>query len=119
MTREKLRVVALGGALAAAMLTGLSACSTAPNPTMNDPRPVPSRLYAILEAPSNLGLRRPDSGREPGVRRLPEALEAAGFSRRNRSRNSSTCSGGPSNSAIRPSLEFFTHPAKPNSVARR
>jgi arginase len=90
MTREKLRVVALGGSLAAAMLTGLSACSSAPamDPTagypitMNDPRPVPSRLYAILEAPSNLGLRRPGPGREPGVRRLPEALEAAGFSRR-------------------------------------
>jgi arginase len=89
MTRKRLRVVVLCGALAAGMPAGLSACSTAPagDPTiktikMNDPRLVPSRAYALLEAPSNLGLRRPSPGREPGVRRLPEALEAAGFSRR-------------------------------------
>ncbi len=74
----------LGRALAAVMLTGLSACSTAPagDSTMKDPRLVHRRPYAVLEAPSNLGLRRPDPGREPGVRRLPEALEAAGFSQR-------------------------------------
>ncbi len=33
----------------------------------------------IIEAPSNLGLRPPAPGREPGVRRMPDALRAAGL----------------------------------------
>lgn len=33
----------------------------------------------VLDAPSNLGLRPPHPGREPGVRRLPEALRGAGL----------------------------------------
>lgn len=34
----------------------------------------------LIEAPSNLGLKEPAPGVEPGVRFLPEALEKAGFS---------------------------------------
>src|SRR5262245_61836227 len=37
------------------------------------------RPIVVLQAPSNLGLRPPAPGREPGVRRLPEALLAAGI----------------------------------------
>ncbi|MPY87353.1 MAG: hypothetical protein GEU99_05480 [Luteitalea sp.] len=40
------------------------------------------RGYAVIEAPSNLGLRPPRPGAQPGVRHLPEVLEAAGFSKR-------------------------------------
>jgi arginase len=36
-------------------------------------------LLAVLDAPSNLGLRPPAPGREPGVRRLAEALRACGI----------------------------------------
>jgi len=49
----------------------------------DSPEPVGhQRIYAVIEAPSNLGLRPPRPGAQPGVRRLPEALEAAGFSKR-------------------------------------
>ncbi len=37
------------------------------------------QTISILEAPSNLGLKPPAPGREPGVRRLPDALKAAGI----------------------------------------
>jgi arginase len=37
------------------------------------------RPLEIVEAPSNLGLRPPAPGRQPGVRRMPEALRAAGL----------------------------------------
>lgn len=40
--------------------------------------PPPARIVAI-DAPSNLGLRPPRPGHEPGVRRLPEALRGAGL----------------------------------------
>jgi arginase len=36
-------------------------------------------IPTIIEAPSNLGLKPPRPGAEPGVRRLPEALAAAGL----------------------------------------
>jgi arginase len=36
----------------------------------------------ILESPSNLGLREPSPGREPGVRKLPAWLKAYGFHQR-------------------------------------
>jgi arginase len=39
-------------------------------------------VTVIVEAPTNLGLRPPMAGREPGVRGLPEALEAHGLRRR-------------------------------------
>lgn len=48
------------------------------------PRPatVGERPIRVIEAPTNLGLKPPRPGREPGTRRLPEALAAAGlFSR--------------------------------------
>jgi arginase len=37
------------------------------------------RRLVVIEAPSNLGLKPPRPGAEPGVRRLPEALAAAGL----------------------------------------
>lgn len=37
------------------------------------------RSVLVIEAPSNLGLKPPRQGVEPGVRRLPEALAAAGL----------------------------------------
>jgi arginase len=37
------------------------------------------RRLAVIEAPSNLGLKPPAPGREPGVRRLPEAMARAGL----------------------------------------
>jgi arginase len=40
---------------------------------------VTNRPLAVLDAPSNLGLRPPAPGREPGVRRLAAALRAAGI----------------------------------------
>jgi arginase len=38
-----------------------------------------TRPLEIVEAPSNLGLAPPAPGREPGCRRMPEALRAAGL----------------------------------------
>lgn len=46
-------------------------------PAMPMPRSTP--VIAVLDAPTNLGLRPPRPGREPGVRRLPDALRAAGL----------------------------------------
>ena len=37
------------------------------------------RCVRVIEAPSNLGLKPPRPGVEPGVRRLPEALASAGL----------------------------------------
>ena len=34
---------------------------------------------AVIDAPSNLGLRPPGPGREPGVRRLASALRGRGI----------------------------------------
>lgn len=38
-----------------------------------------ARPVSVLDAPSNLGLRPPAPGREPGVRRLPDALRREGL----------------------------------------
>ena len=35
--------------------------------------------FSVLDAPSNLGLRPPAPGVEPGVRRLADALRACGL----------------------------------------
>jgi arginase len=43
------------------------------------PPPRLSAPVAVLDAPSNLGLMPPAPGREPGVRRLPDALRARGL----------------------------------------
>src|SRR5512134_2274779 len=45
----------------------------------NLPTFVAERAVVIVEAPSNLGLMPPAPGREPGVRRMPEALARAGL----------------------------------------
>ncbi len=42
---------------------------------------MPTRPIILVEAPSNLGLRPPAPGREPGVSGLPAALRAAGLAR--------------------------------------
>jgi arginase len=38
-----------------------------------------SRTVTILSAPSNLGLKPPAAGKEPGVRRMPDVLKANGM----------------------------------------
>jgi arginase len=38
-----------------------------------------TRTLTVIDAPSNLGLRPPAPGVEPGVKRLPDALRAAGL----------------------------------------
>jgi arginase len=43
------------------------------------PAAVGGKPLVVVEAPSNLGLMPPAPGREPGVRRLPEALALAGL----------------------------------------
>lgn len=43
------------------------------------PATVGDRAIVVIEAPSNLGLRPPRRGQEPGTRRLPEALAAVGL----------------------------------------
>lgn len=35
--------------------------------------------YSLIEAPTNLGLKPPIPGKQPGVRRMPDALKAAGI----------------------------------------
>ncbi|MBT2745957.1 MULTISPECIES: arginase family protein [unclassified Lysobacter] len=42
---------------------------------------------AVIDAPSNLGLRPPRPGVEPGVRRMPDALRATGLVQRLRARD--------------------------------
>lgn len=42
---------------------------------------------AVIDAPSNLGLRPPRTGVEPGVRRMPDALRATGLVQRLRARD--------------------------------
>lgn len=39
----------------------------------------PRRPYSLIEAPTNLGLKPPVRGKQPGVRRMPDALKAAGI----------------------------------------
>jgi arginase len=43
---------------------------------------IDGRPLVVVEAPSNLGLKPPSPGREPGVCRLPEALTEAGLPER-------------------------------------
>jgi arginase len=58
----------------------VAACGgTAPDAMTILPKPVP---IAILDAPSNLGLRPPAPGVEPGARKLASALRATGLVRR-------------------------------------
>jgi arginase len=47
---------------------------------------VGSRPVVVIEAPSNLGLKPPAPGREPGVRRLPETIRRAGLDERLKAR---------------------------------
>jgi arginase len=47
--------------------------------SMQGRAPRTRRPLELVEAPSNLGLRPPAPGRQPGVRRMPEALRAAGL----------------------------------------
>jgi arginase len=66
--------------LSAATLV-LAACggTAAPPEAMTAP---PTTAIAILDAPSNLGLRPPAPGVEPGARKLASALRATGLVRR-------------------------------------
>lgn len=46
---------------------------------MANPKATVSRPIRIIEAPSNLGLKPPAIGREPGTRRAPDALKRVGL----------------------------------------
>src|SRR3984957_14468524 len=45
-------------------------------------RDSPHRHLAVLDAPSNLGLKPPSPGKEPGVKNMPAALRAHGIVQR-------------------------------------
>jgi arginase len=69
--------------LSFAALATLAACggppvaeSPMPSPAVGDPIAIP---IAIIDAPSNLGLRPPSPGVEPGARKLAAALRATGL----------------------------------------
>ncbi|QWP78224.1 arginase family protein [Lysobacter sp. K5869] len=68
-----LALSACGAALAEPADAGAAVAARAPRIAARAPR------IAALDAPSNLGLRPPRPGQEPGVRRLPEALRGAGL----------------------------------------
>jgi arginase len=59
-------------------------------PQMTTPTPI-----TVIDAPSNLGLRPPKPGVEPGVRRLPEALRKTGFIERLGARDAGRVEPGP------------------------
>ncbi|MGH8081780.1 MAG: arginase family protein [Lysobacter sp.] len=82
--------------LSALLLPALGACSqpsgAADGATMKLSQTtaaasMPQTAIAVIDAPSNLGLRPPRPGVEPGVRRLPEALRATGLVQRLRARD--------------------------------
>ncbi|WP_394827425.1 arginase family protein [Pendulispora albinea] len=62
--------------LAAATSDLATHASTAPAPDLPRLPDRPSLKLAVLDAPFNLGLRPPAPGREPGTRRLAQALRA-------------------------------------------
>ena len=80
--------------LIAWLLPALGACAQASGPNFGIAmsRSVTSSspdraAIAVIDAPSNLGLRPPRPGVEPGVRRMPDALRATGLVQRLRGRD--------------------------------
>jgi arginase len=59
-------------------------------PHMTTPTPI-----AVIDAPSNLGLRPPKPNTEPGVKHLPEALRKTGFIERLGARDAGRVEPGP------------------------
>ncbi|WP_082639012.1 arginase family protein [Lysobacter antibioticus] len=74
--------LAIGPAVLGAALSSLLPACAQPPPVA--PGAALSNLAAlvVIDAPSNLGLRPPAPGVEPGVRKLPEALRATGLLQR-------------------------------------
>src|SRR5262245_50545126 len=69
VTRSSSRPVALGLLLAAALGAHAAAAET----------PRAPRRIAVLDAPSNLGLRPPSPGHDPGAAKLAAAMRARGL----------------------------------------
>lgn len=61
-----------------------------------------TRPLTIIDAPSNLGLKPPGPGREPGVCRMPEALRACGLLRRVEAADGGRVAAPPYRDAIDP-----------------
>jgi len=79
--------LAIGRAvLGAALSSLLPACAQSPAVASVTVMPNPPAIV-VIDAPSNLGLRPPAPGVEPGVRKLPDALRATGLLRRLRARD--------------------------------
>lgn len=76
--------LAIGRALLGAALFSLPACARPPAaaPAAVMPDPAAPAALVVIDAPSNLGLRPPAPGVEPGVRKLPDALRATGLLQR-------------------------------------
>jgi arginase len=62
------------------------------------------RHLAILDAPSNLGLKPPSPGKEPGVKNMPGALRAHGIVQRLRAENAGAVVPAAYDSAIDPAI---------------
>ncbi|MGO1070521.1 arginase family protein [Lysobacter sp. CA199] len=83
---QRLSRMLAGGVLLAA-LNACAQSAPAQAGAVMPASPSHSSAIVVIDAPSNLGLRPPRPGVEPGVRRLPQALRAAGLARRLRARD--------------------------------
>jgi arginase len=79
-----LQIIVFGAAL---LLFAIAAQGA---PQMTSPTPI-----AVVDAPSNLGLRPPAPGKEPGVKHLPDALRKAGLVERLGARNAGRVESAP------------------------
>jgi arginase len=70
-------------------------------------------VLAVLDAPSNLGLRPPAPGREPGVRRLPDALRGCGLVERLHALDAGRVGAPPYSPAIDPATGVRNGAAMP------
>ncbi|HEY3204963.1 MAG TPA: arginase family protein [Thermoanaerobaculia bacterium] len=73
-----------------------------------DSRPRP---LVLIEAPSNLGLKPPKPGKEPGTRHLPEALARAGLSEKLGAKWRTRVEPPPYSEAIDPKTDIRNAPA--------
>jgi arginase len=63
------------------------------------------RHLAVLDAPSNLGLKPPSPGREPGVKNMPGVLRAHGIMQRLRAEDAGSVVPPPYAGALDPAIK--------------
>lgn len=98
--------LAIGPAvLGAALSSLLPACAQPPAATPAAFKSDPAAIV-VIDAPSNLGLRPPAPGVEPGVRKLPEALRATGLLQRLRAHDGGRVDAPPYSPAADPAIGF-------------